>query len=44
MILLYQDTVVCETLIDITTVSVRFPSCRIIVYNNITNMLRRYVC
>ena len=44
MILLYQDTVVCETLIDITTVSVRFPCLQDIVYNNITNMLRRYVC
>lgn len=44
MILLYQDTVVCETLIDITTESVRFPCLQDIVYNNITNMLRRYLC
>ena len=44
MILLYQDTVVCETLIDITTESVRFPYLQDIVYNIITTMLRRYVC
>ena len=44
MILLYQDTVVCETLIDITTESVRFPCLQDIVYNIITTLLRRYVC
>ena len=44
MILLYQDTVVCETLIDIMTESVRFPCLQDIVYNIITNILRRYVC